>query len=130
MNARLNSVVRLQSGLDINPYLSPYSVPKHVSTTAVTATTRSSSASSSRRPSRPRSLESDVLLLAPTSEGSTRARTTSLQCDSPDLDDVKVMKRSTTVGTCQMITTTTGAQRKLLAEFNRNESEGSTSPER
>lgn len=42
--------------------------------------------------------------------------------------EVKLMKRSTTVGACQI--SQNGAQRKLLAEFNRNESEGSTSPER
>ena len=124
-----NSVVRLQSGLDINPYLSPYQVPKQLNTTI---TNNSSSTSSSRRPSRPRSLESDVLLLVPENgERTTRERTTSLQYNSADSE--KVLKRSTTVGACQGVSSplpAQGAQRKLLAEFNRNDSEGSTSPER
>ena len=97
-------------------------MPKQLNTTITTSST-----SSSRRPSRPRSLESDVLLLVP-ENGVTRERTTSLQYNSADSE--KVMKRSTTVGACQVSSPPQGAQRKLLAEFNRNESEGSTSPER
>ena len=99
-------------------------MPKQLNTTITTSST-----SSSRRPSRPRSLESDVLLLVP-ENGVTRERTTSLQYNSADSDATKVMKRSTTVGACQVSSPPQGAQRKLLAEFNRNESEGSTSPER
>ena len=124
-----SSVVRLQSGLED-------SVAYRIG--------RSHSVNSSlQRPSRPRSLESDILLLnSDQVQPNHAARNTNnhhvpINNHSSDIgavvNDNYGMKRAITVGACQMQKENSGSnvQRQLLAEFNkRNESESSTSPER